>query len=129
MSEDKNLNGVPDDEEVSVDDVNALNEEELKGDGALEEMNEVELKEVKDVLSGASGEANGSETSDSVPEEVLPLTVSLTFGDEVVELDVTEEFQLDLRKVCNDQGSRFDEFEVEGDLDPQNLRLLMNALK
>ena len=103
MSEDKNLNGVMDSEEVELD-----------------EMTEALV---------ATGEADGNSTSEEVSEEVESLTVTLTFGDEVELLEVTENFQLDLRKVCNEQGSRFDEFEVEGDLSPQNLRLLMNALK
>ena len=103
MSEDKNLNGIEDD---------------------------LELDEMTEALID-TGEAKGSETSEAaeVVVEVEPLTVTLTFGDEDVELDVTENFQLDLRQACQDKNSRFDEFEVEGDLDPQNLRLLMNALK
>lgn len=126
MTEDKNLNGVMDDEEV----IESTEEAETFVEDAPEfEVSQEAVDHLEEVIN--TGEAEGNTTSEEVSEEVvaLALTVKLTFGDEVVELDVTENFQLDLRKVCNDQGSRYDEFEVEGDLDPTNLRLLMKALK
>lgn len=165
MNEDKNLNGVPDDEEVVNSSLNEVELDEMtealvktgdvviavdpaaeggdetavvninigeaEGSGASEaaEASESEV-EVSDEAP-AEAESETEESVDEVVEEVVPLTVYLTFDKDAdrVPVEVTEEFQLDLRRVCNEQGTRFTEFEVEGDLDSVNLRLLLNALK
>jgi len=79
----------------------------------------------------AKEESDTEEVSTEQAEEVLPLTVYLTFDEDKdnVKLEVTENFQMDLRKVCNEQGARFTEFNIEGDLSSENLRLLLKALK
>jgi len=106
------------------------------GNATSEEVAEVSSEETKDEGSDVAPAESETEdeiseevTSDAVSEEVVSLTVTLTFDDEAVELDVTENFQLDLRKACQDRNSRFNEFEVAGDLSPENLRLLLKALK
>lgn len=111
---------------------------EAKGSGASEEVakessseDEDEGTDVAPAKSEPEDETEEENSLDSVPEEVTPLTVYLTFDKDKdnVALEVTETFQMDLRKVCNEQGARFTEFNIEGDLTPENLRLLLKALK
>lgn len=128
MSEDKNLNGVMDDMEFEVG-VDMAKPGEAKGSETSEAASEEVSSETIADVAPAESESVEEDSSEEVVVEVEPLTVTLTFGKEVVKLFVTKNFQLDLRQACQDKNSRFDEFEVEGDLDPQNLRLLMNALK
>ena len=99
------------------------------GDDSEEE--DVISNDSESAVAPADAEDEADETTDSVSEEALPLTVYLTFDEDAdkVSVEVTDNFQADLRKVCNEQGTRFIEFNVEGDLSPLNLRLLLKALK
>lgn len=124
---------IPSDEDTKGPDVS-----EAKGSGASEEVakessseDEDEGTDVAPAKSEPEDETEEENSLDSVPEEVTPLTVYLTFDKDKdnVALEVTETFQMDLRKVCNEQGARFTEFNIEGDLTPENLRLLLKALK
>jgi hypothetical protein len=141
MSEDKNLNGIMDSEEgldIAIDMAMGVDESvtmdiatpsEAKGSGASEAAEVTDSEVEVSATAGAFAETETEKSVDEVVEEAPPLTVTLTFGDETVEIVVTNHFQLDLRKACQDKNSRYDEFEVEGELTPLNLRLLMNALK
>ena len=104
---------------------------EAKGSDASEAAEASESEVEATDAAPAESEDETEESVDEVVEEVLPLTVYLTFDEDKdnIALEVTETFQMDLRKVCNEQGTRFTQFNIEGDLDPINLRLLMKALK
>ena len=115
---------IPSDEDTKGPDVS-----EAEGSDASEAA-EASTSEVKESdTAPAESEELTEEVLDEVVEEALPLTVTLTFGEETVEIVVTNNFQLGLRQACQDKGSRYDEFEVDGEVTPLNVRLLLNALK
>jgi len=118
---------IPSDEDTKGPDTG-----EAKGSDASEASSEVVSSEVAESSEApAKEESDTEEVSTEQAEEVLPLTVYLTFDEDKdnIALEVTENFQMDLRKVCNEQGARFTEFNIEGDLSSENLRLLLKALK
>lgn len=125
MSEDKNLNGVQDDEEL-------VNLGEAKGSGTSEAVSESLSSEVAESSEApAEEESDTEEVSNEQAEEVVPLAVlSITFADEeVITFEVEDDLQLELRALCDMKGERPVSFEVVGDISPQELRLIQNSIK